>query len=218
MIPLMPSLAKGTHAFRPSQQTVGVNEPTASGVMDSPELQIHDSDEDLPPQSTPPQPSSVALSSVALSSTAPSATSSQKRKHAALTSVTDSFRSSSLGLGLGPSEKKQRGSGIAVLGGIKDSIDEFKTIMRTGMPLGQVRAADQAAAYRVQAMDKVQMEEPDLDDNQVVALVDLFRTDSSAAEAYMAIVRPTICKAWLNKQLRLLGFLDQAADRGSVNS
>jgi len=52
----------------------------------------------------------------------------------------------------------------------------------------------------------VQKEEPDLDDNQVVALVDLFRTDSSTAEAYMAIVRPTIHKAWLNKQLRLLGF------------
>jgi hypothetical protein len=37
-------------------------------------------------------------------------------------------------------------------------------------------------------MDKVQTEEPDIDDDQVVALVDLFRTDSSAAEAYMAIV------------------------------
>jgi hypothetical protein len=55
-------------------------------------------------------------------------------------------------------------------------------------------------------MDKVQKEEPDLDDDQVVVLVDLFRTDSSAAEAYMAIVRPTIRKARLNKQLRLLGF------------
>jgi hypothetical protein len=54
-------------------------------------------------------------------------------------------------------------------------------------------------------MDKVQKDEPDLD-NQVVALVDLFRTDSSMAEAYMAIVHPAICKAWLNKQLRLLGF------------
>jgi hypothetical protein len=37
-------------------------------------------------------------------------------------------------------------------------------------------------------MDKVQTEEPDLDNNQVVALMDLFRTDLSAAEAYMAIV------------------------------
>jgi hypothetical protein len=55
-------------------------------------------------------------------------------------------------------------------------------------------------------MDKVQKEEPDLDDDQVVALVDLFRTDSSAAEAYMAIVRLTISEAWLNKQLRLLDF------------
>jgi hypothetical protein len=58
-------------------------------------------------------------------------------------------------------------------------------------------------------MDKVQTEEPDLDDDQVVALVDLFRTDSGAAEAYMAIVRPAIHKAWLNKQLRQLSFPDQ---------
>jgi len=43
----------------------------------------------------------------------------------------------------------------------------------------------------------VQKEEPDLDDDQVVAFVDLFRADSGAAEAYMAIVRPTIRKAWL---------------------
>jgi hypothetical protein len=56
-------------------------------------------------------------------------------------------------------------------------------------------------------MDKVQKDEPDLDDNQVVALVDLFRTDSSVAEADMAIVCPAIHKAWLNKQLRLLSFL-----------
>ena len=93
-----------------------------------------------------------------------------------------------------------------MLGGIKDSIDEFKTIMHTGMPIAQVRAADRAAAYQVEAMDKVQKEEPDLDDDQVVAPVNLFRTDSSAAEAYMAIVHPTIRKAWFNKQLRLLGF------------
>jgi hypothetical protein len=56
-------------------------------------------------------------------------------------------------------------------------------------------------------MDKVQKDEPDLDDNQVVALVDLFRTDLSVAESDMAIVCPAIHKAWLNKQLRLLSFL-----------
>lgn len=197
MVLLMPSLAKGTHAFRPSQQTVGVG-VTSMGPLKLP-TEIGDSDKELPPQSTPPRPTSTALSS-----TTPSATSSRKRKHAALASVSESFQSSSFGSG--PSEKKQHGSGVAVLGGIKDSIDKFKTIMRTGMPIAQVRVADRAAAYQVEAMDKVQKEEPDLDDDQVVAPVNLFRTDSSAAEAYMAIVRPTICKAWLNKQLRLLGF------------
>ena len=195
MVPLMPSLAKGTHPFQPSQQTVGV------GVTNmGPPMEIQDSDEELPPQSTPPHPTSAALSSIA-----PSITLSNKHKQAALASASESLRTSSFGSG--PSEKRQRGSaGVIVLGGIKDSIDQWKTMMCAGMPVTQVRAADRVAAYRVEAMDKVQKDEPDLDDNQVVALVDLFRTDSSAAEAYMAIVRPAIRKAWLNKQLRLLGF------------
>ena len=168
-----------------------------------PPLEFPDSDEELPPQSTPPRPISAALST---SPSTPGSTASHKRKHVALVSASESFRSSSFGSGT--SEKRQRSSGVAVLGGIKDSIDEWKTIMRTGMPVSQIRAADRAAAYRVQAMDKVQKEEPDLDDDQVVAFVDLFRADSGAAEAYMAIVRPTIRKAWLNKQLKQLGFPD----------
>jgi hypothetical protein len=44
-------------------------------------------------------------------------------------------------------------------------------------------------------MDKVQMLELDLDDDWVVALVNLFRTDASAAEAYMTILQPPILKA-----------------------
>ena len=222
MIPLMPSLAKGTHAFRPSQQTVGVginqssmsDGTVARGSMGPPEppMELPSSDEELPPQSSPPRPASVHSSYAAAS-----VTSSQKRKHVALTSASESFQSSSFGSG--PSEKKQRTSGVSVLGGIKESIDEFKTIMRNGMPVAQIRAADRAAAYRVQAMDKVQTAEPDLNDDQVVALMDLFRTDSSAAEAYMAIVRPAIRQAWLNKQLKQLGFPDQTllgADRQMV--
>jgi hypothetical protein len=135
----MPSLAKGTHAFRPSQQTVGVgiNEPVVpvgNNSMGSPEPP-NDSDEELPPQSTPPRQTSAALSS-----TTPSITSSHKCKHAALASVLESLWSSSFGSG--PSEKKQHGSGVAVLGGIKDSINKFKTIMHTGMPIAQVHAAN----------------------------------------------------------------------------
>ena len=169
-------------------------------------MEMHDSDKELPPQSTPPQPASAPLSS-----TTPSITSSCKCKHIALESASESFWSSSFGSG--PSKKRQHGSaGVFVLGGIKDSIDKFKTIMCTGMPVAQICAADQAAAYQVQAMDKVQTEEPDLDDDQVVVLMDLFRTNLSAVEAYMAIVRPAIHKAWLNKQLKQLGFPNQVPD------
>ena len=98
MVPLMPSLAKGTHVFRPSQQTVGV------GVTNmGPPMEIQDSDEELPPQLTPPHPTSAALSSIA-----PSITSSNKHKQAALASASESLQTSSFGSG--PSEKRQRGS------------------------------------------------------------------------------------------------------------
>ena len=58
-------------------------------------------------------------------------------------------------------------------------------------------------------MEKVQTQKPDLNDDQVVALVDLFRTDLSVAEVYMVIVWPAIHQAWLNKPLKQLGFLDK---------
>jgi hypothetical protein len=141
----MPSLTKGIHAFQASQQTIGVgiNEPAMSGSaaasnsMDPPQplTEIHDSDEEPPFQSTPSQPTSAALSS-----TTPSTTSSHKHKYAALVSVSKSFQSFSFRSS--PSEKWQHGSGVAVLGGIKDSIDEFKSIMRSSMPVTQIRAAD----------------------------------------------------------------------------
>jgi hypothetical protein len=134
-----------------------------------------------------------------------SITSSQKRKRVAFDSVSESFASTSFGSG--SKDKKQRVSGgAAVLSGIKESIDTWTSTMRTGMPTASVRAADRAAAYQVQAMDKVQREEEALGGGRVIALIDLFRSDSSAAEAYMAIVSPIILQKWLNKQMMLLGF------------
>jgi hypothetical protein len=63
-------------------------------------------------------------------------------------------------------------------------------------------------------MEKVQTVEQGLDDDHMIALVDLFRTDSSAAEAYMSIVRPSLHQGWLNKQLRLLSFPDEVLSMG----
>ena len=93
-----------------------------------------------------------------------------------------------------------------MLSGIKQSIDTWTSTIRTGMPTASVRAADRAVAYRVQAMDKVQREEEALGGDRVIALIDLFRSDSSAAKAYMAIISPIILQKWLNKQMMLLGF------------
>ena len=74
------------------------------------------------------------------------------------------------------------------------------------MHTASVHTTDQAAAYQVQAMDKVQREKEDLGSDCVIALIDLFRSDSSAVEVYMAIILPIILQKWLNKQMMLLGF------------
>ena len=57
-------------------------------------------------------------------------------------------------------------------------------------------------------MDKIQREEEDLGGDHMIVLIDLFRSDSSAAEAYMTIISPIILQKWLNKQMMLLGFPD----------
>ena len=106
MIPLMPSLVKGTHAFHPSQHTTGVaGLPQAGGSMGPPITQraMHDSDDDIPPDSMPPCPPSASLPS--------SITSSQKRKCVAFDSVSESFASTSFGSG--SKDKKQHISGGA---------------------------------------------------------------------------------------------------------
>ena len=87
----------------------------------------------------------------------------------------------------------------------------------TGMPTTSVHTADQAAAYQVQALDKVQKDEENLGGDRVIALIDLFRSDSSAAEAYMSIISPIILQKWLNKQMMLLRFPEYVPGENDVS-
>lgn len=236
----MPSLGKGTHAFRPSDQTRGAS----SAVSTMPPEPISDEETPVtlnqppinhssvttssprapltqppinrssmppppgPPPSSPPPPSSEPPQSVgsgprSSSQQIESATtgslstgSHSKRKYSAL----DASLSGSVVSG-----KKQRStvSGAVTLNGIKESLDMFnKTIDRSLVqPQSQARIHDTSPEHRAKAMARVQAIETHLDDMRMIALIDLFKADTTEADAYMSLQRDTLRKKWLEKQL-----------------
>jgi hypothetical protein len=107
--------------------------------------------------------------------------------------------------------KKRRTStnGLDVaLNGIKESLDTFNTILERKLGGGTDRdRADTSPERRSKAMDLLQEKETYLDDNRIVALVDLFQTDTGAADAYLALKRDNLHKLWIERQLtKDLGF------------
>jgi hypothetical protein len=208
---LMPNIGKGTHAFRPSNQTRGAssavstmppepisddetpaNMPAAqTRVFQPPAVLPSSSSEthDLPPPSSPPPSVHTPAPSVSSLST--------KRKYSAL-EASQSGPSSVL------SGKKQR-SGIAgavALNGIKESLDMFsKTIERGLVVQPHERVRDTSPERRRKAMALLQENETHLDDTRLIALIDLFKSDTAEADTYMSLQREVLRKKWLQKQL-----------------
>ena len=214
----MPSIGKGTHAFHPSNQTRGAS----SAVLTMPPEPISDDEtaKNMPAPQTPiVRPPAILPSS--LNRVAPSetheppppsspppslphtpgpsiSTNSIKWKFSALeASLTPSVLSVNL--------KKQRSAvpGAVALNGIKESLDTFnKTIERSLVvqPREQ-QVCDTSPERRKQAMTRLQEIEIHLDDVCLVALIDLFKSDTSEADAYMSLQREALRKKWLQKQL-----------------
>lgn len=60
------------------------------------------------------------------------------------------------------------------------------------------------------AMDLLQEQESYLDDNHIVALIDLFKADTAAADTYLALKQKSLWKVWIHKWLvHDLGFPDE---------
>ena len=56
-------------------------------------------------------------------------------------------------------------------------------------------------------MDLLQEQETYLDDDRMIAFIDLFRADTAVADAYLAIKRDGLRRKWVEKQLKeMLGF------------
>jgi hypothetical protein len=215
---LMPSIGKGTHAFRPSNQTRGASsavstmppetisdDETAANThaAQAPVVQppaVHPSSlNHVAPSEThdPPPPSSPPPS--APHTPGPSTTStSSKRKFSAL-EASQSGPSSSMISG-----KKQRSAvpGAVALNGIKETLDMFnKTVERSLIVRPHEIVRDTSPERRQKAMAHLQENETHLDDERLIALIDLFKSDTLEADTYMSLQRETLRKKWLQKQL-----------------
>ena len=111
--------------------------------------------------------------------------------------------------------KKQRTSttGAVALNGIKESLDTFNNTFNhtlgRNFALRQLERdrADTSPESRAKAMDNLQEQEIYLDDDRMIAFIDLFRADTAAADAYLAIKREGLRRKWVEKQLKeTLGF------------
>ena len=92
--------------------------------------------------------------------------------------------------------------GAIALNGIKESLDAFNSTLRRSLLLQPERArADTSPERRSKAMDLLQELESYLDDDRMVAFIDLFKADTAAADAYLAIKRDSLRKKWVEKQL-----------------
>ena len=95
-----------------------------------------------------------------------------------------------------------------MLNGIKESLNAFNTMLGCSLVLQlEHGCSDTSPEHRAKAMDILQELEDYLDDDCMVALIDLFRADLAAADAYLAIKHYSLQKKWLETQLMdALGF------------
>jgi hypothetical protein len=100
-------------------------------------------------------------------------------------------------------KKQWTTTGAVALNGIKESLDAFNNTLRCSLVMQQPECgrADTSPERRAKAMDVLQEMETYLDDDRLVALIDLFRQDTAAADAYLAIKRDGLRRRWVEKQL-----------------
>ncbi|KAF8221211.1 hypothetical protein L208DRAFT_1415480, partial [Tricholoma matsutake] len=107
-------------------------------------------------------------------------------------STSSKCKQSTLSALLLTSSKKQRTAvtGAIPLNGIKESLDSFNSTIERSL---------------LMQPDRMQQESY-LSDDCMVAFIDLFRVDSAAADAYIALKWDGLRKAWVQRQMKDLGF------------
>jgi hypothetical protein len=230
MYSIMPNVARGTHAFRPSNQSQGPVHSLAHTQAENNNSNDTISDisgMELPPLSLPPATSPPALPSPSpsasataffssnsiTSSIAPSASASTsmplqvsapssvissgkgKRKRPAVDDeslLSAPATSSSLGKG-------RTSAGASALQGIKGEIETFNETLRERQqrPLTESQRKSKAMS---------ELHDLNLDDDRLIAIMQLFKNDADAADMFVAMKRESTRKIWVQSELVKLGF------------
>jgi len=144
-----------------------------------------------PPPPSPP-PSSLPPSSL------PRFSLDKKRKHsAAFASTSEASTSTS------PSilARKRHANGSSALFALSDQLSEFTDAFRAGTVAETGPFVASSPERKMMAMKRAQELESDLDDVWLVALIGLFQTDVSAADAYLVLKRDGLRKVWVESKL-----------------
>ncbi|CDO68123.1 hypothetical protein BN946_scf185044.g31 [Trametes cinnabarina] len=184
MQPLMPTKAKGSNVFRaghvqPSQ--AAEDQGDENEAMNDDETQPADEDEEEDDEDD----------DVVILPTTPA--SSQKRKSA---------------VPHGASTKKARVSqGAQALQAVGEKLDDFNTILRSLVALESQEPASSgpippATPQRKQlAIRRAQHLEDHLDDDRLVALINIFEKDGSSADTYLVLEWESLRRAWVENKL-----------------
>jgi hypothetical protein len=84
--------------------------------------------------------------------------------------------------------------------GIKGEIETFNETLRER---GQHRPLTEQQR-KSKAMD--QLQDLDIDDERLIAIMQLFKDDAGSADMFMAMKRESTRKTWIQSQLEKLGF------------
>ena len=76
-----------------------------------------------------------------------------------------------------------------------------KTIKHSLVQPQEYANADTSPEHHAKAMSHLQELETHLDDACMVAMIDLFKSDTSEADTYMSLQHEALHKKWLHKQL-----------------
>lgn len=81
-----------------------------------------------------------------------------------------------------------------------DRLDDFTDVFRDVMT-GKKPGTESTPSRKTRAMQLVQTVETSLSDKRIVALFDLFQKDVTMADAYLAISRDGVRKAWVEAHI-----------------
>jgi hypothetical protein len=98
--------------------------------------------------------------------------------------------------------KRGRMSGAVALNRLGDTLSDFNQAFHTPRP-PPPPSVDSAIERKRLAMERAQELETELSDDHLAALLELFQSDVSTADAYMVLKRDNLRKAWVRRKLEL---------------